>query len=61
MRCKMPKCRGVADKNWSMVPVCNSCYNDISKDTRLYYSQKIQSIDRILHIQLKKVKEYELR
>jgi len=56
MRCKMPKCRGVASRMWSLVPVCNSCYEDIRKETNLYYAGKISADERVFNKQIKKIK-----
>lgn len=56
MRCKMPKCRGIATKTWAMVPICDSCYEDIKTETNLYYRRKIPMDERICHKQLQYVK-----
>lgn len=56
MRCRMPKCRGVATKTWSMVEVCSTCYNAIDSETKAYYSRKILLDDRVLNRQIRAIK-----
>lgn len=56
MNCKMPGCEKVATKNWSQVPVCIHCWDDLDAETKMFYAKRIDASDRILKAQIDSLK-----
>lgn len=51
--CKYPACRKPASKSWALIPICESHYEAIRKETEKYYRKIIKNSEREIYNRIK--------
>lgn len=50
--CKCSDCRSVATHTWALVPLCQEHFEEVKKETELYYKKRIAYAARVNYLSI---------